>query len=220
MRKQATRLTVVLAACMAVPAVSRADSTKFRVRADGKSRATFVSDAPLETMVGKTSKVSGSLMVDPSDITKTKGSFKVPVASLRTGSDLRDEHLRGDGWLDAKKYPNIHFEIVEVLPGKRGSPELKPNKTSKVQVKGKFTVHGVTQFVTAEGTVRWADEALGITADFTVNLEDHNVSVPTIVQLKVAEEIDVSVDLRAVGQSSPARSNKGSSSGPRPMKSS
>ena len=93
----------------------------FRVPNDGKSRATFVSDAPLETMVGKSSKVTGELTVDPADITKTKGSFKVPVVSLRTDNDLRDEHLQGDGWLDAKKNPNIHFEITEVLK-RRTSP--------------------------------------------------------------------------------------------------
>ena len=82
MMKNATGVSLILAACMAVPAVSQADATTFLVRADGKSKATFVSDAPLETMTGKTSKVSGSLSLDPADIRKTTGSFKVPVVSL------------------------------------------------------------------------------------------------------------------------------------------
>ena len=68
-------------------------------------------------MTGKSSKVTGSITVDPADITKTTGSFKVPVVSLRTDNDLRDEHLQGDGWLDAKKNPNIHFQITESRPG-------------------------------------------------------------------------------------------------------
>ena len=200
MMKNVSGVSLILAACMAVPAVSQADATTFLVRADGKSKATFVSDAPLETMVGKSSKVSGSLTVDPADITKTTGSFKVPVVSLRTDNDLRDEHLQGDGWLDAKKTPNIHFEITEVILGKKDSPALKSGKDRKVQVKGKFSAHGVSKPVLAKGTVNWSGKQLRIKADFTVVLEDHNVSVPSIVRLKVANDIAVSVDLRAVAE--------------------
>ncbi|MDH3652980.1 MAG: YceI family protein [Myxococcales bacterium] len=200
MMQNATGVSLILAACMAMPAVSQADATTFVVRADGKSKATFVSDAPLETMVGKSSKVSGSLSVDPADITKTTGSFKVSVASLRTGNDLRDEHLQGDGWLDAKKTPNIHFEITEVILGKKDSPELKSGKDRKVQVKGKFTAHGVSKPVIAKGTVNWSGKQLRIKSEFNVVLEDHDVSVPSIVRLKVANDIAVSVDLRAVAE--------------------
>jgi polyisoprenoid-binding protein YceI len=176
---------------------AEADATTYRVRADGKSRVEFESDAPLETMTGKSSKVSGSLTVDPSDITKTTGSFKVPVKSLRTGNDLRDEHLQGDGWLNAKKNPNIHFEIAEVVLGKKGPKELKQGKDTKVTVKGKFTAHGVTQMVTTSGTVNWSGDSLRIKASFTAKLEDHQISVPSIVRLKVSNDIAVSVDLRA-----------------------
>lgn len=200
MMKNATRVSLILAACMAVPAVSHADATTFRVRADGKSRATFVSDAPLETMTGKSSRVTGRLTVDPADITKTTGSFKLPVVSLRTNNDLRDEHLQGDGWLDAKKTPNIHFEITEVILGKKDPPELKANKNRKVKVRGKFTAHGITKNVIASGNVNWAGNELHIKAEFIATLEDHNISVPSIVRLKVANDISVSVDLHAVAQ--------------------
>ena len=200
MMKNATGVSLVLAACMVVPAISQADATQFVVRADGKSKATFVSDAPLETMVGKSAKVSGSLSINPADIRQTTGAFRTPVVSLRTDNDLRDEHLQGDGWLDAKKYPNIHFEITEVILRKKDSPELKSGKDRKVQVKGKFTAHGVSKPVVAEGTVNWSGKQLRIKADFTVVLEDHNISVPSIVRLKVANAIAVSVDLRAVAQ--------------------
>ncbi len=196
----ATRACLILAVCMAAPTITRADATTYRVRDDGKSSATFVSDAPLETMTGETSKVTGTLTVDPADITKTKGSFKVPVVSLRTDNDLRDEHLQGDGWLDAKKNPNIHFQITEIVLGKKGSAELKKNKSTKVQVKGKFTAHGVTKPITASGTVKWTDAEMHIKAKFAVALEDHDISVPSIVRLKVANDIAVSVDLHAVAK--------------------
>jgi polyisoprenoid-binding protein YceI len=193
--KYATRLGLVLAVSMAAPGVSYADATTYRV-GGGKGKATFVSDAPLETMTGKTNKVTGALTIDPTDITTTTGNFKVPVKSLRTGNDLRDEHLQGDGWLDAKKNPFIHFEITEVILGKKSNKALKQGKDSKVQVKGKFTAHGITKPVTAKGTVNWSGNAIRIKADFPVELTAHEISVPSIVRLKVANEIQVSVDLR------------------------
>jgi len=200
MSKHAVRVSAIVAVCLLTPTWSFAEPTTFVVRDDGKSRAEFVSDAPLDTMVGKTDRVSGTLTVDPADISKTKGSFEVPVASLRTGNDLRDEHLRGDGWLDEKKYPRIHFQITEVVLGKKDAKALKKNKDTKVQVKGNFTAHGVTKPVTTNGTVRWSDDALRIKSKFTIRLEDHDISVPTIVRLKIANEMQVSVDLVAVAK--------------------
>ncbi len=197
MMKNATRVSLILAVCMAAPAISHADATTYRVRSDGKSLVTFVSDAPLETMTGKSSKVTGTITVDPADITKTTGSFKVPVVSLRTDNELRDEHLQGDGWLDAKKNPNIHFEITEVVVGKKDAREIKKNKGAKVQVKGKFTAHGITMPAIATGFVNWSDGSLQIKAEFTAKLEDYDISVPSIVRLKVANDIAVFVDLRA-----------------------
>lgn len=200
MRKYAIQISAIVAMCLLTPTWSFADARTFVVRDDGKSRATFVSDAPLDTMVGKTNRVTGTLVVDPQDISKTKGSFKVPVVSLRTGNDLRDEHLRGDSWLDAKKYPYIEFEITEVVLGKKDSKELKKNKETKVQVNGKFTAHGVTKLVATKGTVKWSDNGLRIKSKFTATLEDHDISVPTIIRLKIANEMEVSVDLIAVPQ--------------------
>lgn len=192
----ATKLSLAMAVCLWVPGVSQADSKTYQVGGDGKGRATFVSDAPLETMTGKTNEVSGTITVDPTDITKTTGKFKAPVASLRTGNDLRDEHLQGDSWLHAEKNPFIHFEMTEVVLGKKGKTELKDGKETKVQVRGKFTAHGITKVVLAKGTVKVSGDTIHIKADFPVTLTDHEITVPAIVRLKVANEIAVSVDLR------------------------
>lgn len=189
--KHGIGLSLLLAASLATPAVSRAEMATYKI----SGKATFISDAPLETMEGTTSKVTGTLEVDPADITSAKGKFKAAVASLRTGNDLRDEHLQGDGWLDAENSPYIHFEIAEVVLGKKGSKELKKGKDTKVEVKGRFTAHGITKDVTARGTVKWSGETIRIKADFPVKLTDHDISVPSIVRLKVANDIAVSVDL-------------------------
>ena len=204
MIEKTSKVAFILAVCLAIPAISQADATEFRVR---NGKATFVSDAPLETMTGTTAKVTGTVTFDPADISTTKGTFKVPVVSMRTGNDLRDEHLQSDSWLDAKKNPHIIFEIMEVS----GAESLKPKKNTKVKVKGKFTAHGVTKIVEAKGTVKWTPvdggkDDLHIKAKFTTKLEDHDVSVPSIVRLKMANEITVSIDLQATADVTAAHS--------------
>lgn len=196
--------TLIVAICLGASTVAMADASKFQVK---QGNATFISDAPLDTMEGTTAKVSGTVIFDPSDLSTTRGTFRAPVASMRTGNDLRDEHLQGDSWLDAKKNPNIVFEIVEVT----GAESLKPKKNTKVKVKGKFTVHGVTKVVDATGTVKWTPkddgkDDLRIKAEFKAVLEDHDVSVPSIVRLKVANEIAVAVDLQAIREGAAAKS--------------
>jgi polyisoprenoid-binding protein YceI len=174
-------LSLLLAACFA-PAVTYADAATYKM----SGKAKFIS--------------TGTLDLDPADITVTKGKFKVAVTSLRTGNDLRDEHLQGDGWLDAEKNPFLHFEITEVMPGKKGNKALKQGKDAKVAVKGRFTAHGITKDVVAKGTANWSGDAVRIKADFPVVLTDHNISVPSIVRLKVANEIAVSVDLKGTAK--------------------
>ena len=195
---------LVLAISLGLSTGAEAEAGKFKVN---KGKATFVSDAPLETMEGTTDKVTGTVEFDPADLSTTKGTFKAPVVSMRTGNDLRDEHLQGDSWLDAKKSPHIVFEIVEVT----GAEALKPKKSTKVKVKGKFTAHGVTKMVNAKGTVKWTPvdggkDDLRIKANFTAVLEDHDVSVPSIVRLKVANEIAVAVDIQATAAQASAKS--------------
>ena len=91
------------------------ESTKlFRVRDDGGSQVQFTSDAPLETINGVSSTARGWVKVDPNDLASTKAQIMVPVASLRTGVDLKDEHLRSDTWLDANRYPFAKFVVTGV----------------------------------------------------------------------------------------------------------
>ena len=201
------RVSLILAALtLGLTSLASAQSREFTIRNDGGSRIQFISDAPLETITGVSSHVTGAVNVDPSDLSSARGTIRVRVASIRTGVDLRDEHLRGDGWLDAERYENATFEITRV----EGASSLSPNQTTRVRIHGRFSLHGVTRDVVANARVRLIplnDElrAARITGDviraqasFRVQLTDYDVSVPLPVRLKVANEIRVNVTIRAV----------------------
>jgi polyisoprenoid-binding protein YceI len=189
---------IALALPLLVQAAASAQARPYKVDEAG-SKVQFVSDAPLEKFTGSSTKLSGEIKLDPAKASQAKGEIKVKMNSFKTGIELRDEHFQSEGWLDAKKYPDAKFVITKIS----GVEALKPGEAVDATVIGKFSLHGVTRDVTASAKVRLSPgdaskpEMLRIQATFTVKLEDHKVSIPSIVALKVSPEIKVNVDLSA-----------------------
>jgi polyisoprenoid-binding protein YceI len=158
-----------------------------------EGKVQFVSDAPLEKFTGQNEKVSGSVTVDPAKPADAKGTVKIDSTAWKTGIDLRNEHIQSDSWLDAKKFPFATFEITKVT----GISALKEGESTEATVTGKFTLHGVTKELTAKAKIRLAAGVLHIQTSFPVKLEDHKISIPSIVALKVAPVVQANVDLKA-----------------------
>lgn len=166
----------------------------------GRNQATFFSTTPLEDITGISNSVKGKVTFNVSDIKTLKGSISIPVASLDTGIELRNEHLVSDNWMDAESYPNITFEIKSVSDVKA---ETDNKLTAKVT--GDFTAHGITKQVVADVTMTYLVESeqtksrapgdlLGVQAKFNVNLSDYDIENMIIGQ-KVAEEIEISINM-------------------------
>ena len=139
------------------------------------------------------SAVAADVDLDPAAVEATKGTVELAVASIKTNVDLRDEHLRGPDWLDAAKYPKIKFAITKVS----GASALKPGEAADLKIQGKVTMHGVTRDETATAKVRWSPtDGAKVTAQFKVNLTNYKISVPSLVRLKVSDEIALNVMLK------------------------
>jgi polyisoprenoid-binding protein YceI len=192
---------ICLAGLSANASTAEAQARKYKVDPAG-SQIQFVSDAPLEKFSGTIGNASGQITVDPSHPSQAKGTVKVEVATIKTGIDLRDEHTRNESWLDAAKHPSAEFVITKVS----GVEKLKAGESVDATVNGKFTLHGVTKDVTTKAKVRWTPaeagkpDSLRVVGSFTIKLKDHNVSIPSIVALKVSPDIVVNIDLRATAE--------------------
>jgi polyisoprenoid-binding protein YceI len=167
----------------------------------GRNQATFFSTTPLEDITGMSSDVWGSVSFDIEDVENTlKGEVLISTASLKSGIDLRDEHIRSADWLDAEQFPNISFNIKEVT----GIEKVEGN-TLKVKVLGEFTAHGVTKEVESEVTLVYLEESemtkmrmpgdlLGVRASFNINLADYGVQHMALGK-KVSDEIEINVNI-------------------------
>lgn len=167
---------------------------------DKRNQATFFSTTPLEDVTGISNAVSGKVTFDVSDIKTLKGSISIPVASLDTGIELRNEHLVSANWMDAESYPNITFNIKSVSDVK-----VEADNKLSAKVTGDFTAHGVTKEVVASATITYLVESeqtkqrapgdlLGVQASFNVTLSDYDIENMIIGQ-KVAEEIQITINM-------------------------
>ncbi len=199
-------LALSLLAFGATPALA---SDVYKVASSGLSRVTFESDAPVESITGLSTEAQGDLTVDVAKPEATTGTVRVPVASLETGNDMRDEHMRGADWLDAKSHPEIVFEVTGVsLP--KGA-KLVDGKVLDGRVKGKITIKGVTRPLDAPVKVSFhklndkmkrayiQGDLVRVKTAFQVKLGDFGIKVPeALAGLKLAETLDIQAQLSAV----------------------
>lgn len=195
---------ILMVAALAMGAHATAAETTFKLTSAGKTKpiASVESKTEVETFVGKTSKLSGSLKFDHAAKTGG-GTITLNVKDLSTGIPLRDEHMNSAQWLDSAKFPTISFTTTEV----------KFVKGDQYQVKGNLTLHGVTKPVTAMVNVKHVKESaatkgqgfkgdiLQIKTSFTVTLSDYGVILPAPVAKNNKVSKTVKIAITAIGQS-------------------
>jgi len=176
----------------------------FVAKGDSRNQATFESNAALEDIVGVSNEIEAMTMISPADLSNASGTVKVDLTALKTGIDLRDEHLRSENWLNTEKFPHAVFELKKV----EGASNLTDGKETSVKLHGDFTVHGVTKNVVADGELTYYKESektkarikgnlLKVTANFDIKLSDYGVNIPDMVIGKVDDNIKVSANFVA-----------------------
>ncbi|MBP7705325.1 MAG: polyisoprenoid-binding protein [Caulobacter sp.] len=90
------------------------------------------------TIFGTFTQAEGTIWIDEADPAASRVEASVRTASLFAGDATRDEHLKGERWLNAGKNPAITFKSTKVVPTGKDTAD----------VTGDFTLNGVTRPVT------------------------------------------------------------------------
>jgi len=134
-------------------AVAEAQPRTFNV--NYTSRATFKTDAPLETIVGTTAgqgAVTGSVTLDPARPQDAKGTVRVDLNAVKTGIDRRDAHMRSKEFLDSEASEANRWAVFEVKGVDIAGP-LEPGKAIPAKVRGTLTIRGKPIETVADSTV-------------------------------------------------------------------
>jgi polyisoprenoid-binding protein YceI len=120
---------------------------------------------------GRFSDVRGQITIDE-DPEKSHVEVEIDVASVSTGNDDRDAHLKNADFFDVERYPTITF----------ASTSVKPLRDTAWELVGDLTVHGTTNPVTLQvdfeggGASPMGDERIGFSAATEVNREDFGLT--------------------------------------------
>lgn len=154
----------------------------------------------ISNVKGKLSGVTGTLTLNESDISKSSVEASIPVASLNTGDEQRDGHLKSADFFDAEKFPAMTFKSTAVVA----------NGPGEGKVTGDLTVHGVTKQVTFEvdgpsapGKDPWGNTRIGLSATAKINRKDFGLSWNAALEtggVLVGEEVLLTLDVQFVKQ--------------------
>jgi polyisoprenoid-binding protein YceI len=191
--------------------VASAQSRTFNV--NYTSRATFKTDAPLETIVGTTAgqgAVTGSVTLDPARPQDAKGTVRVDLNAVKTGIDRRDAHMRSKEFLDSEASEANRWAVFEVKGVEIASP-LEPGKAVPAKVRGTLTIRGKPIETVADSTIYYlrltpeqiesqkrfgfTAESLRISSKFPTTFTNHGMQVPQLLILKVSNDIHIETDL-------------------------
>ncbi len=149
----------------------------------------------ISNVSGKFDKFTGSFEIDDKG-KLIKVSATVRVASLNTGVEKRDNHLRSPDFFDVKKFPTMTF-VSKRISG----------KSSKYTVVGDLTIKGVTKTVILSGEMlgRVVDfdgnHRAGFHAEGKINRKDFGVNFSAVLEtggLVVSDEIKITLDIEGI----------------------
>ena len=149
--------------------------------------AKFYSEAPLEDIQAINNKVQSII-----DMSKSAVAINVPITAFQFENSLMQEHFN-ENYMESEKWPQAKFAGTFVSDE---AIDLKQNGVYDVQVKGKMTIHGVTKDIDAIGTIEVNDAKLIAKTSFMVLLADYEIDIPKIVFKNIAEEVEVTVELK------------------------
>ncbi len=154
----------------------------------------------ISTVRGDFKEFEGTIAYDESDITKSSVEVTIKTASINTGNERRDNHLKSAEFFDVEKYPAITFK----------SKAIKKTDDGFVAV-GDLTIHGVTKEVevpfqfSGKITDPWGNTRIGAEGALTINRQDFGISWNNKLDnggLVVGNDVKIEFSLEAIKQSS------------------
>lgn len=170
----------------------------------GINNAGFKLDAPLESINGSASGVSGTVTFDPDHPGATTGKIIVAASTLTVPNAMQQGIMRGGQWMDAAKYPEISFEEKELRNVKT------EGEITTADAVGTFTCKGISKEMTVPVKLTYLKGKLGdrmrgmpgakegdllvIRSNFSIKRTDFNIN-PGKYEDKVAEEINLTLSI-------------------------
>lgn len=159
----------------------------------------------LSTVRGAFSKLSGAMVLDDQDITKSTVEVTIDVNTVDTREPDRDKDLRSERFFDVAHFPSMTFrstKVEQIAPG-------------KLKVTGDLTIRGTTKQVVLDvdgPTVPikdpWGNQRLAAMGTTKINRQDFGVKWNAKLDnggVVVGDDVNITIDVEVI-QKAPAKS--------------
>ncbi len=148
-------------------------------------KISFHSSTPLENIDAITNEAASALDSKTGDFV-----FQVAIKSFKFERALMQEHFN-ENYMQSDKIPKADYKgkVTDIA-----SVNFAKDGTYKVNTSGKLTIHGVTKDVSIPATITIKGNNATINAKFKAVPQDYKINIPSIVEGKIAKQIDVTVN--------------------------
>lgn len=151
----------------------------------------------ITTVRGGFDQVSGALEFDLNNPANSSVEAHITAASISTGNEQRDTHLRSADFLNADEFPTLHFKSTKVVMTGENTAKIHGDLT----IRGKALPVVLDAEYLGENTSPYGDQRIGFIANTKINREDWGLTwnVPLAQGgVLVGKEINISLDIQAV----------------------
>jgi polyisoprenoid-binding protein YceI len=152
----------------------------------------MISHQGISNIHGRFNQFSGQFTIDRDDPAKSSFALSIPVESVDTNNQKRDEHLRAPDYFNAKQFPLMTFQSTKVKAIDGG-----------YEVTGDLTLHGVTKEITLElkGGNKLVEfpkgmHRIGMTTDTAIKRSDYGMRAELPVSL--GDDVRIIMGIEAV----------------------
>ena len=185
-----------LAAVIALPA--SAGTTTYQIDPRHSSAGFGVTHLMISTVRGEFHGVTGTVVVDDTDISKSSVNVTIDATTVDTREPDRDKHLKSEAFFDVAKYPTITFQ----------STKVERNSDGNLKVTGDLTIRGVTKTAVLTATLPktpikdpWGLQRTAVSASTKINRQDFGVAWNQKLDsggVVVGDDVNITLDVEMI----------------------
>ena len=153
-----------------------------------RSSVGFTGAKVTDSHTGTFSDFSGTMQLDPDDLTSSSVSITIQMSSLQIEPERLRGHLLSPDLFDATQFPTATFASTSIAAGGEGGTHT---------VTGNLTLHGQTRSITFPANITVEAGEVHATAEFSINRGEFGITYPGMADDLIREGVVIRFDVRA-----------------------
>ena len=185
-----------LAAALALPA--SAGTTTYQIDPRHSSAGFGVTHLMISTVRGEFHGVTGTVVVDDSDVSKSSVNVTIDATTVDTREPDRDKHLKSEAFFDVANHPTITFQ----------STKIERNNDGSLKITGDLTIRGVTKSAILTASVPkpaikdpWGLQRTAVSASTKINRQEFGVAWNQKLDsggVVVGDDVNITLDVEMI----------------------